>query len=436
MRQTLFRAIYFAIQKARNGVSPSLIERVAELLNGSADNLNLHIAQGLQRTHAAPVNDAIGWLEAQPLLSRQELVTKLSTAPRSRNRRVEWKRTSGSTGTPIRLPRDMEMSSWIDATMWALYSWHGVRPGDPHARFWGPRRGRLRHLATPLASQVLNRTSVSAFKLDPTTARRHYERMLRRRIVYFHGYPSAIGRFADLLADQGLSGSALGVRIIFSTGEMLSETTRRRLEFFFACRVVNEYGCSESGLIGFECEAGTMHTIPITCYPELVDPSGLRVRPGEAGEVIVTDLVGRSAPLLRYRLHDRGLVPSPAECRCARALPISNIAQGRVSSFVLLASGRQVYSACIAYAMPQGVRCFRARQRTLRDLEILVVPDPNVEWAQIETGIRTGVRAHLGDEVWLSIRAVTEIRETDGSGKLRYFEPLEHNASGSESTIR
>jgi phenylacetate-CoA ligase len=423
VRKLLSRKIYFGVQAARNGVSPRLIERAGALLNSSADDLNAHIARGLYHTHAAPKADPLAWLEEQPLLTRHELARRLAAAPKPAGR-VEWKRTSGSMGTPVSIPRDMEMAAWIDAVMWALYGWHGIRPGDCHARFWGTRRG-LRPLAKSLASHALNRTPISAFNLDTKSALQHYERLVRRGPVYIHGYPSAISHFVDLLTDQNVSGHDVGVRVIFSTGEVLSESVRRRLEAFFSCRVVNEYGCSESGLVGFECEYGTMHAVPVTCYPEVINESGRRVPPGQVGEVVITDLMGTVAPLLRYRLHDQAVTPEPGVCECRRALVVCNLAEGRNGSFLHLPSGRKVYSSCIAYAMPRAVRSFSARQLSIQDVEILVVPEPTADWTRVESEIVTALRDHVGQELRLSVRPVAAIKAKDLSGKLRYFEPLE-----------
>src|SRR5690606_4680564 len=107
------------------------------------------------------------WLRARPLVDRRTLVPIAEETGRRAGRRVEWRKTSGSTGTPFRFPKDREMTAWMDAAMWALYAWHGVRPGAPHARFWGMPLERGARLRRTAFDRLLNRRRVSAFELSP-----------------------------------------------------------------------------------------------------------------------------------------------------------------------------------------------------------------------------------------------------------------------------
>src|SRR5205823_58106 len=60
--------------------------------------------------------------------------------------------------------------------------------------------------------------------------------------------------------------------------------------------------------------------------------------PGEAprspGKLLVTDLVNRAMPLVRYQIGDV-VVPSDRVCRCGRGLPLVERVEGREADYVL-----------------------------------------------------------------------------------------------------
>ena len=86
---------------------------------------------------------------------------------------------------------------------------------------------------------------------------------------------------------------------------MLLPTERAAIERAFACKVTDLYGCEEVGLIATECERHHgMHIDMENNYVELLDPNGNDVKPGEDGAVVVTNLINRAMPLLRYKMGD------------------------------------------------------------------------------------------------------------------------------------
>src|SRR5690606_22120872 len=90
----------------------------------------------------------------------------------------------------------------------------------------------------------------------------------------------------------------------------------------FGCRVVDEYGCTESGIIAFECPEGNRHIAGHNLYVEIIDPATGKVVPtGEHGEVVITELHARAMPIIRYRVGDLARI-STEKCRCGRATPV------------------------------------------------------------------------------------------------------------------
>jgi phenylacetate-CoA ligase len=70
-----------------------------------------------------------------------------------------------------------------------------------------------------------------------------------------------------------------------------------------------------------ECpEESGGHLCEDSIYVEILDPNTLEpVAPGTEGELVLTDLVSQTAPLIRYRVKDL-TVYDPSPCSCGRTL--------------------------------------------------------------------------------------------------------------------
>jgi phenylacetate-CoA ligase len=71
---------------------------------------------------------------------------------------------------------------------------------------------------------------------------------------------------------------------------------------------------------------------------------------GETGVVLVTDLLNRAMPLIRYRIGDMA-VPDHLGCACGRGLPRLRHVEGRVTDFLVGTDGRLVSGAVLTVAV-------------------------------------------------------------------------------------
>ena len=396
------------------------MDRVARLLDSPRSVLRKHISDRLVATHGA-AGEPLTWLASQPIMERADIVDPAAELCLARRfRRLEEKRTSGSTGVPVRICKSMDMAAQIDATMWGLYRWHGIEPGMRHARFWGLSAGGLGRFTRRLADSLLQRRRLSAFEFLRSTVIREFHELRRFRPHYLHAYPSLVHQFASICSEERLDGRDLGIRVAFLTGELLRPDVRAQIESFFGARVVNEYGCSESGLLAFECERGTMHTAPSATYVEVNGANG-PVTP-HLGGILVTDLFGTHKPLLRYRLRDLVSIDD-IDCECGRALPRATVSAGREDAFIITPSGDRLHDGFIARSMPPQVKRFRARQthldRIVVEVELRGGADPTTTIRDVAQGLET----FLHKAIRVDVEVVLAL-EPDPNGKLRYFIPL------------
>ena len=422
--EAFFSWLYFGSQRFRAGVTVEDIARARRLLDATSDALHDHLRVRLEVTHgaSAPVRQ---WLEQQPVMSKEDY-RKRARNWTGNQRHVDWRRTAGSSGEPLRFPKDPMMTAQMDAAMWACYSWYGIRPGMRHIRFWGGKREAVARFRQRLTDRALARRRLSAFEISPEQSVAYFHRARRFGPKYAYGYPTLMSHFVEHCRDAGLSGRELGIGVVISTGEVLNPQVRTRMAEFFEVPVINEYGCSESGILAFECEEGSMHKIPLAVFTEVLgDAPGIdATSPDGRGEIVITDLAGSVVPLLRYRLGDSA-TESPDGCTCGRGLPTMRVDVGRVDSFIRTPDGGLVYDAILAYTVPQEVQRFLVRQESVDRLHAYVVPGRGFT-GNVAKDCQETWQSAIGGGISVEVEVVDEIPYAQ-SGKLRYFVPLGEN---------
>ncbi len=146
------------------------------------------------------------------------------------------------------------------------------------------------------------------------------EVMRRERPASLVGIPThalALARQAEESA-----GEPVRLRNAFLIGDHVPDSIVRALERAWGCEVFEHYGSTETGLGGgVDCEAHCgYHLREADLYVEVIDPVTERSVPeGTLGEVVVTTLLRRGMPLIRYRTGDLSRF-LPGQCACGTAL--------------------------------------------------------------------------------------------------------------------
>jgi phenylacetate-CoA ligase len=139
------------------------------------------------------------------------------------------------------------------------------------------------------------------------------------RTTALHITPSYLLHIHTKLAEEEISRDDLALRKAFIGAEPHSENTRLKLEDLLRIDAYNSYGLSELNGPGvaFECVCKKdMHVWEDAFVVEIIDPSTGEVLPdGQEGEVVLTNLVRRATPMLRYRTRDLAFLHAePCEC--------------------------------------------------------------------------------------------------------------------------
>lgn len=423
--------------RGEGGVFAAL-RRLREMETWSADRLRAHQGERLAATLAYayarcaeygaqwpgqpdPDADPFDVLRALPMIDKATLQARAAgLAARPAPRRVTVKTTGGSTGQAVTVVKDRDALAGEMAASWLGYGWFGIRRGDRAVRFWGSPFTWKRRMRFAAADFAMNRLRFSAFAFGEAQLEAYWRRCLRFRPDWFYGYASMLAAFAGYVNQRGLDGRRLGLTAIVSTSEVLGAPQRRLLEETFGCPVQDEYGCGEVGPIAYACPEGRLHVMADNVVVEALRPDGTPADPGEAGELVITDLNNRAMPLIRYRVGDFGV---PAEgCACGRPFPALERVAGRAYDFVQGPDGRRYHGEFFMYLFEEmrqrglGVDQFQVVQTTSSAIRVDVVApgEPRPEQAD-------HLRVRLGESLpgmRLEVRRVPAIAR-ERSGKLR-----------------
>ena len=146
----------------------------------------------------------------------------------------------------------------------------------------------------------------------------------------FAGYASALG----LLAQEQLEGRLyIHPSIVISSAEPLSQENRSLIQKAFSVPPRNNYGCSEGGVMGYECKLGRMHINADWIIFEPVDAEHNTIPTGQLSDrLLITNLANRVMPIIRYELGDRVSLSSE-RCACGISLPVVNV-EGRTDEIL------------------------------------------------------------------------------------------------------
>lgn len=336
------------------------------------------------------------------------------------------KTTSGSTGQPLEVRMSAESRHWRDATRWRGFGWGGYHMGNKAMHLWGvPAIAPSRWMGLKLALDHRLRRDIYANCMI-----RSKEKLLAMTHTIVRERPQAILGYAQAIADLARFVNAEGLRTwdtipVIYGAERLWPHDRADVAQAFGPEVYETYGCREFMLMGSECEAHDgLHESVENLIVELLvrEPDGtLRAaRPGELGEVAVTDLHNLACPFIRYFTGDLAMARDTAPCSCGRTLPRFGPVEGRVTDTMRDADGNPVEGILfniLFLNMAKHTRQFQVVQRADRRLILRIVPAPGGLPAHAETLIREFVGKHLRG-VPLEIEIVPEITLTR-AGKLR-----------------
>jgi phenylacetate-CoA ligase len=317
------------------------------------------------------------------------------------------KRTGGSTGVPVHLWWDEPAHAFKRAIVGRHDRWAGYQLGDRLAALWGdtdksyPLRERVYQL---LCARTL---FVDTLRMDDKYLEAALKRIRRGRPEMLMGHAHSLHFFTRYVIESGADD--LQFRGIISTAETLTPAEREVIEGRFGQIVFDRYGCEEVSLIASECEAHDgLHTSAEGLYVEVVG--------GDAktpGRVVVTDLLNRGMPIIRYDIGDLATL-APGTCACGRGLPRLGRVFGRTSDILYAPDGRQISGISILDTFVihiPGIRQAQIVQQRIDHLRLRIVRDGGGD-EEIVRRVGASVEQIFGSEMRYDVEYVDRIEPT------------------------
>ena len=316
-----------------------------------------------------------------------------------------WNDTSGSTGRKFRFLRDHNQTLWAEAStafvrkqILGLYApreiiiWGAPRDKQPNEKF-----------LSKLKLLVRQRKTVIAYQMNPEKSLDILKEVSEFKPEILTGYPNILKYLSEYDKDGVLSRA----KAIITAGEWFRPNLRKKLEEHTQKQIFDFYGCREIGSIAYECKAHNgLHILSPLVYVECLRKDQTPCEPGEMGELVVTSLVRRSMPLIRYRIGDMGIL-SDEKCSCGCPFPLIKEICGRTMDVVTLPDGRTIagyFWTHFARKM-NGINQFRLVQDETGQITLEIVPEAGAP-ANLQKTILAEAKKRTGIQDGLSVKLV------------------------------
>ncbi len=363
-------------------------------------------------------------LGALPLLTKENVRRYFTSLQNSSFKgRTLTDSTSGSTGDPMRFIHDRSAGAFARALLYREHRWHNLDIGEKEARFYGmPMDSRIK-FREKIKDFLMNRKRFGVYDLSENSLKQYVEIINKYQPPYIYGYTSAIFELINFMKNHGLHFIDNFLRAVIVTSEVLVEEQRTLMESYLNVPVINEYGCSEFGIIAAECPHHGLHISAENLVIEIVR-DGVPVKSGESGEVVITGLNNYAMPLIRYKIGDVASFSERA-CSCGRGLPLLERIEGRVNNMVVTPEGK-ISSGFVFYYMSRslienngGIKKFRIIQDKVDRLIFQIVRDTNFSERDLQAIVRM-THKFLSPKIQVDFEFYPELpHRTDG--KIQYF---------------
>lgn len=249
-------------------------------------------------------------------------------------------KTGGSTGKSVTVFWDYDSMERGVGSSLRSFRWTGWDLGEPTGRIWG-NPPEMKGIKARLRNALIEpQIFLDTMRLDDGAVRDFVTHWRSLRPTLLHGHSHSIYMFAEYCRKLGIE--EIRPKGIISTSMMLIPHERRVIEEVFRSPVTDLYGSEEVGLVAAECEQHRgMHTNMENNFIEIVDDAGMPVAPGQQGAIVITNLVNKAMPMIRYKIEDVGVI-SDRTCPCGRGLAFLEEVKGRVADFLVRKDGSLV----------------------------------------------------------------------------------------------
>ena len=331
------------------------------------------------------------------------------------------KRTSGSTGTPLRYRSTAMSDIWSCALTERMFRWWRVDGRKSFAQIVYQPLATARDHPEGIETQGWHTARPNGLKYTRAhifDLQSHVSWLAVRQPSYLFTYAMMIKGLAALAKRRKVT---LPVELVFSVGEILDAETRDMCRSAFGTEIADTYGTLECGHIAAQCpDCREYHLSADASIIEILSLDGTPTKPGEVGRVIVTPLRNPAMPLLRYEPGDFAEMGSYSPT-CSRKLPTIRRILGRSRNLFRFRDGSQVWPdiGSAQFENYISLKQFQIVQTDLDHIEFRYVPDDPSRPVDV-SGLVEYVRRSIGQPLEVGIQRLEAIERSPG-GKFESF---------------
>jgi len=227
--------------------------------------------------------------------------------------------------------------------------------------------------------------------------------------------PSTLRLISEFVRENNITG--ISPKSIFTRAELLSREDRKQIETIFGTKLTDLYGIIEFGIVAWECEKHLGYHINSDIVLVEAIKNNQQVY-GEEGEMVCTDLINYTMPLIRYAVEDI-VILSKEKHNCGRNFPLIRLIEGRSNDFVTLPSGKILPPILLIITLEKrkGISQFKLVQENINVFNVQIVKGQNFKETIIEE-VKHVLREILGRNTQINVNIVDEIPR-EKSGKVR-----------------
>ena len=219
------------------------------------------------------------------------------------------------------------------------------------------------------------------------------------------------------------------VSTVIPSASTLFDFMREEIEQAFNCPVFNRYGAMEASVIAFERNHQDGLSVSTSQYiVEVINGNGQHCKPGEEGDVVITNFSNFAFPFIRYQIGDRAIVKEDEKTPVKSCVSLKNVT-GRISDVFLKEDGSLINSYYFwdkieSSAISGWMDKMQVIQVDYKEIQIKIVkygyrPVPEDEIKQM----RKSIQKMLGADCRIDFNFVDQI-EIPKSGKYQYAKSL------------
>ena len=345
------------------------------------------------------------------MLMKAEIAERLTDIPGER-KFAEEDATSGTTGTPFLFYKDRRLVR-REFLLYSLQKFAlGWKPGERELIIKGRlyREDREDALMEADDEQTYR---LNGFRITREVIPELLEFFQSKNIRWIYGYPTPIRQLCRFARERKMD---LSVKTIITMGEVLTRSMRRQLEECYSARVYQLYGAAEAMHMAHECIMREgMHVDSERYYLEVRG----RKQPFQgSGSLLITDLLNRVMPLIRYEIGDEVQFASHL-CDCGDNTPLIRSVKGKHTEIFRTPSGRElnlhILLDDIFADMSNELATFRLVLKSKKHMVLWLVPfhhNNSNNWKPVVDKLKE----YLGKEVRIDWKVVDHL-EPELSGK-------------------